>query len=83
MENALICVVLRTVSLAATGALALEVADCDLAEETQSVLHALAPQFAAADMSVESALATALVRADPARIRQMLRAVRCAWRYRA
>lgn len=66
---------LRTVSLASTGALALEVADCDLAEETRSVLHALAPQFAAAGMVVETTLAPALVRADPARIRQMLRAV--------
>lgn len=66
---------LRTVSLASTGALGLEVADCDLAEETRSVLHALAPQFAAAGMAVSTALAPALVRADPARIRQMLRAV--------
>ncbi|MGH1559550.1 ATP-binding protein [Caulobacter segnis] len=66
---------LRTVSLASTGALALEVADCDLAEETASVLHALAPAFAAAGMAVETELAPALVRADPARIRQMLRAV--------
>jgi two-component system sensor histidine kinase AdeS len=66
---------LRTVSLASTGTLALEVADCDLAEETASVLHALAPGFTAAGMAVETELAPALVRADPARIRQMLRAV--------
>ncbi|MET3664739.1 ATP-binding protein [Caulobacter sp. 1776] len=66
---------LRTVSLGSTGALALEVADCDLAEETLSVLHALAPQFAAAQMAVETDLQPALVRADPARVRQMLRAV--------
>lgn len=66
---------LRTVSLASTGALVLEVADCDLAEETRSVLDALAPQFAAAGMTIETALTPALVRADPARIRQMLRAV--------
>jgi two-component system, OmpR family, sensor histidine kinase AdeS len=66
---------LRTVSLASTGALALEVADCDLADEAASVLHALAPGFTAAGMAVETKLAPALVRADPARIRQMLRAV--------
>lgn len=66
---------LRTVSLASTGALALEVSDCNLAEETASVLHALAPGFAAAGMALETQLAPALVRADPARIRQMLRAV--------
>lgn len=65
---------LRTVSLASTGALALEVTDCDLAEETASVLHALAPGFTAAGMAVETELAPALVRADPARVRQMLRA---------
>ncbi|USQ97570.1 ATP-binding protein [Caulobacter sp. RL271] len=66
---------LRTVSLASTGALALEVADCDLAGETASVLHALASGFAAAGMRLEMELAPALVRADPARVRQMLRAV--------
>jgi two-component system sensor histidine kinase AdeS len=66
---------LRTVSLASTGALALEVADCDLAGETASVLHALASGFAAAGMRLETELAPALVRADPARVRQMLRAV--------
>lgn len=66
---------LRTVSLASSGALALEVADCDLAEETTSVLHALTPQFAAAAMRVATELEPALVRADPARVRQMLRAV--------
>ena len=66
---------LRTVSLASTGALALEVADCDLAEETASVLLALAPSFTTAGMAVEADLSPAPVRADPARIRQMLRAV--------
>lgn len=66
---------LRTVSLASTGALALEVSDCDLAEEAATVLHALAPGFAAAGMAVETTLGPAPVRADPARIRQMLRAV--------
>jgi len=66
---------LRTVTLVSSDALALEVADCDLAEETASVLHALAQQFAAAQMRVEAELEPTLVRADPARIRQMLRAV--------
>lgn len=66
---------LRTVSLAQADALPLEVADCDLAEETAMVVEAMTPAFAAAGMMVETDLAPAPVRADPGRVRQMLLAV--------
>lgn len=66
---------LRTVSLADSGALTMEVADCDLAEEARLVMDALSPQFADAAMAIELDLDPTPVRADPARIRQILRAV--------
>lgn len=66
---------LRTVSLADFGALTLEVSDCDLAQEARLVIDALSPQFAQAAMAVEIDLDPTPVRADPARVRQMLRAV--------
>lgn len=66
---------LRTVSLASSGALTLEIRSCDLAAEARSVLDATRPQFEVAGMVVDAALPTTWVRADPARVRQMLMAV--------
>lgn len=66
---------LRTVSLASSGALALEIGLCDLAAEACSVLRSMRPQFEAAGMSVEAELDPTLVQADPARVRQMLLAL--------
>jgi len=66
---------LRTVSLASSGALALEIGSCDLAAEARSVLEMLRPQFLVADMVIDVALPETWVRADPARVRQMLLAV--------
>ncbi len=67
---------LRTVSLASSGALSLQVARCDLAAEVRSVLDVTRPQFALAAMVVDAqALPATFVHADPARVRQMLRAV--------
>jgi two-component system sensor histidine kinase AdeS len=66
---------LRTVSLASSGALVLEIGSCDLAAEARSVLEMTRPQFLVADMAVDAALPETWVRADPARVRQMLLAV--------
>ncbi|MBO9707229.1 MAG: HAMP domain-containing protein [Caulobacter sp.] len=66
---------LRTVSLASSGALSLEVVDCDLGSEAQSVLAFNRAQLDAAGMVLEFDLAAAPVRADPARVRQMLLAL--------
>jgi two-component system, OmpR family, sensor histidine kinase AdeS len=66
---------LRTVSLASSGALALEIGPCDLAAEASSVLQSTRPQFEAAGMSIEAKLDPAPAMADPARVRQMLLAV--------
>ena len=66
---------LRTVSLASSGALALEIGSCDLAAEARSVLEMTRPQFQIAGMVVDAALPETWVSADPARVRQMLLAV--------
>ena len=66
---------LRTVSLASSGALSLQIGPCDLAAEACSVLSSTRPQFEAAGMSIETDLDPTLVLADPARVRQMLLAV--------
>ena len=66
---------LRTVSLASSGALALEIGVCDLAAEARAVLDVSGPQLQAAGMIVDTALKPVWVRADPARVRQMLLAV--------
>jgi two-component system sensor histidine kinase AdeS len=66
---------LRTVSLASSGALALEIGPCDLAAEACSVLQSTRPQFEAVGMSIETKLDPAPAMADPARVRQMLLAV--------
>lgn len=66
---------LRTVSLASSDALSLEIAACDLAAEVRTVLAMARPQFAAAGMSVEEVLLDAQAAADPVRVRQMLLAV--------
>ncbi|MDR6627131.1 ATP-binding protein [Caulobacter segnis] len=66
---------LRTVSLASSGALALEIGLCDLAAEACSVLRSMRPRFEAAGMSVEAELDPTPVRADPVRVRQMLLAL--------
>lgn len=66
---------LRTVSLASSGALILEIKRCDLASEARSVLDALTPQLTKAGLVVEADFAPAVALADPARVRQMLRAV--------
>jgi two-component system sensor histidine kinase AdeS len=60
---------LRTVSLASSGALVLEIGSCDLAAEARSVLEMTRPQFQVADMVVDAALPETWVRADPARVR--------------
>lgn len=67
---------LRTVSLASSGELSLKMERCDLAVEVRSVLDVTRPQFVTAGMAIDSeALSTTIVQADPARVRQMLRAV--------
>lgn len=66
---------LRTVSLASSGALILDVTRCDLAAETLCVLDVMSPQLRDAGFAVETDLAPVIAWADPARVRQMLRAV--------
>ena len=66
---------LRTVSLAAAGRLDLLLGAVDLASEAQSVIAMVAPDIAAAGVTVETDLSAAITRADSARIRQALLAL--------
>ncbi len=63
---------LRTLSLAMAGRLLLQPANLDLAQEIEAAVDALAPDFTAAGLTIERDLRPAPVRADPARLRQVL-----------
>ncbi len=63
---------LRTLSLAMAGRLMLQPASLDLAQEIEAAVDALAPDFNAAGLTIERDLRPAPVRADPARLRQVL-----------
>lgn len=63
---------LRTLSLAMAGRLLLQPAALDLAEEIDAAVDALAPDFTAAGLTIERDLRAAPVRADAARLRQVL-----------
>jgi two-component system sensor histidine kinase AdeS len=66
---------LRTVSLASSGALVLDVTRCDLTAEALCVLDVMSPHLRDAGLVIETDLAPVVAWADPARVRQMLRAV--------
>jgi two-component system sensor histidine kinase AdeS len=63
---------LRTLSLAMAGRLLLQPADLDLAEVMDAAIDALAPDLTAAGLTIERDLRSAPLRADPARLRQVL-----------
>lgn len=63
---------LRTLSLAMSGRLLLQPHNLDLAVEIDAAVDALAPEMAAAGLTIERDLRPAQVTADPARLRQVL-----------
>lgn len=63
---------LRTLSLAMAGRLLLQPANLDLAAEIDAAIDALAPDLNASGLEIERDLRPAPVRADPARLRQVL-----------
>ncbi len=66
---------LQLLSLAATGELYLQKGRVDLAEEVESVITTVRPDFDAAGMCIELDLRPALVIADAARLRQAMLAL--------
>ncbi len=54
------------------GRLLLQPANLDLAQEIEAAVDALAPDFTAAGLTIERDLRPAPVRADPARLRQVV-----------